>query len=42
MKNAKYMLGAIAALATLGLATTAFAAVVIRGTDRDDVLTAET
>ena len=39
MKNAKYMLGAIAALATLALATTAVAAVVIKGTNRDDVLT---
>ena len=39
MKNARYMLGALAALATLAFATTALAAVVIKGTKHDDVLT---
>ena len=39
MKNAKYLLGALAVLATLALATTAVAAVVIKGTNKDDVLT---
>jgi hypothetical protein len=39
MKNARYIFGAIAALATLALATTAVAAVVIKGTNHADVLT---
>src|SRR6188508_459133 len=39
MKNTKVLLGAFVALASLVLATTAMAAVFIKGTNHDDVLT---
>src|SRR4026208_944906 len=39
MKNTKIMFGALVALASLVLATTAMAAVYIKGTNHDDVLT---
>jgi hypothetical protein len=39
MKNTRYIFGAIAAVAMLSLATTAVAAVVIKGTNRADTLT---